>query len=128
MLGARGTIGLAGMAALFAAVALAAPASAAAGPGRKAMTDYRIAITGSPGTEFQAECRLRTGPDAQDEVPVEFKGVVPQRREFAGEALRCGIRQSSAAGSLTVELSSSRGNHTTSRTRGGGSTINLAIQ
>lgn len=123
-----GTIRSACAAMLLAAWAFGGPALAADNAEGTAMPTYRIAITGSPGTTFQAECRVRTGPDAQDEVPVTFEGVVPQKREFAGEALRCGIRQRSAAGSLTVELSSSRGNRTTSRTQGGGSTVNLAVQ
>lgn len=101
------------------------PAYATGATGNNSMNTYRITIGGAPGGAFHAECWIRTGAA---ETSVTFDGPVPQKREFAGDALRCGIRQISAQGSLMVELSSSNGNRTTSRTQGGASTINLSIR
>ena len=65
-------------------------------------TEFSIAVTGSPGVTFEADCvATARGVDA----PFTLKGEVPQRRDVPAEAVRCRIAKRSPRGTLTVEVS-----------------------
>ena len=84
---------------------------------------YVLEITGSRAdVTFAGECRVRQRDGTMEQIPLD--GTVPIKRELAGYGVTCDIRQASAAGSLTVDVSKKGGgNRTRSKTRGRGSRI-----
>ena len=84
-------------------------------PAGAGASDIALAITGAPGTQFQADCTLFRPGGVQ--VSLSFGGAVPVSRTLQVQGLSCTIVQTSPTGHLDIELR--RGN-SVQRTAAGG--------
>jgi hypothetical protein len=85
---------------------------------------FTVEVTSSGNAAFSGECRVVT---ALGDEQVLLEGPVPFRRTMTGTRLNCTITQSDGDGTLSVEVRSSNGNVTRSRTQGRGSSVRLAM-
>lgn len=108
--------------ALYATVGSAA---AAVSGGATASQDIRLLISGSPSVTFEAACVV--APGTAQERSVVFEGTAPVERHFGASGLTCTVTQTSAGGSLTVEVTRP-GTVSRSSVNGVGATTRIAIR
>ncbi len=112
-----------GLRAALAGTAMGAMGATAAGAAQDGV--FVLELTGTDGVAYTGECVV---VQASGTDKLALGGVVPLRQEIHGRSIRCTITQSTAEGSLTVEVRRSEGgNVSRSRTSGKGSTVTIAV-
>jgi len=85
---------------------------------------FTLEVTSTGRATFEGECVLSV---ADGEQRLTIAGETPFRREVRGTKLSCSVTQLTTDSALTVEIRSSTGNVSRSRTQGGGSAVRMTV-
>jgi len=98
------------------------------GTGAAAVPDknsFRLSIQPHDGAAWSLAC---TVDDGALEETFDLASDQPLTRDVTGDHLTCRITQTSAEGSIEVEITGTSGNRSRSRTNGAGSTMMFSVR